>query len=82
MRHKGVAHESNDQLGQRTSLPTSLVCRLLSGRYVNFITPRKPKGWDSNKAALSHSFHVLLRGPHRSLVARTNLCRPPETTTK
>lgn len=81
---KGVSFRSNDRVRQRNLLPVSSVCcRSLSGRYVNFITPKKAEredGWQQsrNSAALSYSFHVLLGGPYRSLVARLNLYRAPE----
>lgn len=84
MRHKGVSFRSNDRVRQRNLLPvSSLCCCSLSGRYVNFITPKEAEredGWQQsrNSAAPSYSFHVLLGGPYRSLVARINLYRAPE----
>lgn len=53
MRHKRISLRSNDRVGQRNSLPISSVrCRSLSGRYVNFITPKEAEvggGWQQSR---------------------------------
>lgn len=85
---KEVALHSNDRAAHL--LPMSSVRqRSLSGRYVNFITPkgrrrrrrRKPRertGGNKAETATAYSFHVLLGGPQRDRLSReltSGMCR-------